>query len=146
MFLKAGNPLQFLHPALDVFQQGCPAHIFRGIGLLDPGRIHLEPLGYLHLCQGITIGNLFERPLKELLEEYTYEKHPIAGPLVKGGPAQLVNEYDLAHEPGYVDACHLCYTARAALRPRFPAELAPDQMYGVIGDQGLGPGDWGTTP
>ncbi|MFN2187802.1 MAG: radical SAM protein [Candidatus Promineifilaceae bacterium] len=102
--------------------------------LVDPGRIHLDPLGYLHLCQGISIGNLFERPLKELLEEYSHEDHPIAGPLVRGGPAMLVSEYDLEHEPGYVDACHLCYTARLALRPRFPVELAPDQMYGVIGD------------
>jgi hypothetical protein len=42
-----------------------------------------------------------------------------------------VQQYDLAHESGYVDACHLCYTARAALREQFPAELTPDQMYGV---------------
>ena len=59
---------------------------------------------------------------------------PIPGPLVEGGPALLVDRYDLDHEPGYVDACHLCYSARLALRSRFPAELAPDQMYGVTGD------------
>jgi hypothetical protein len=109
--------------------------------LVDPGRIHLDPFGNLHLCQGIAMGNLFERPLKEILEEYNYRSHPIAGPIVEGGPAQLVNYYDLETEPGYVDACHLCYSARLALRPRFPAELRPDQMYGVTGDRGLGIGD-----
>lgn len=102
--------------------------------LVDPGRVHLDPLGYLHLCQGIVMGNIFERPLKEILEGYTYENHPIAGPLVDGGPAQLVNQYDLDPEPGYVDACHLCYSARMALRSRFPTELGPDQMYGVNRD------------
>jgi len=102
--------------------------------LVDPGRIHLDPLGYLHLCQGIAMGNLFERPLKEILEDYSCKDHPIAGPIVDGGPAKLINQYDLDPEPGYVDACHLCYSARLALRTRFPAELGPDQMYGVIGD------------
>ena len=109
--------------------------------LVDPGRIHLDPLGNLHLCQGISMGNLFEQPLKSLLEEYNYKDHPITGPLVDGGPAELVNRYELVHEPGYVDACHLCYSAREALRARFPAELGPEQMYGVTRDQGLGAGD-----
>jgi hypothetical protein len=101
--------------------------------LVDPGRVHLDPLGNLHLCQGISMGNLFEYPLKQILEEYIPENHPIAGPLINGGPAQLVTRYGLDHEPGYVDACHLCYSARLALRSRFPAELAPDQMYGIVG-------------
>jgi hypothetical protein len=109
--------------------------------LADPGRIHLDPLGNLHLCQGITIGNLFERPLKEILENYNAKDHPIAGPIIDGGPAKLVSQYDLDPKPGYVDACHLCYSARLALRERFPAELGPDQMYGVIRDQGVGIGD-----
>jgi len=35
------------------------------------------------------------------------------------------------HAAAYADACHLCYTAREQLRPRFPHLLAPDAMYGV---------------
>ena len=31
--------------------------------LVEPGRVHLDSLGYLHICQGITIGNLFQKPL-----------------------------------------------------------------------------------
>lgn len=98
-----------------------------------PGRIHLDPFGNLHICQGLVVGNLFERPLKEIAAEYDPQAHPILGPLLEGGPAQLVQKYGLNHESVYVDACHLCYTARQALRSRFPAELGPDQMYGVVG-------------
>ena len=100
--------------------------------LVDPGRIHLDPLGNLHLCQGIVIGNLFEQPLKEILQTYQPHKHPVVGPLLAGGPARLVTHFGVEHEPGYVDACHLCYRARQALRARFPAVLAPDQMYGLM--------------
>jgi MoaA/NifB/PqqE/SkfB family radical SAM enzyme len=104
----------------------CPHEDLRG-----PGRIHLDPLGNLHICQGITIGNLFERPLKQICEEYDADAHPICGPLLDGGPAALVTEYNVPHAASYADACHLCYEARRTLRPRFPQCLGPDQMYGV---------------
>ena len=32
--------------------------------LREPGRIHLDPFGNLQICQGIAIGNLFEKPLQ----------------------------------------------------------------------------------
>ncbi len=98
--------------------------------LADPGRIHLDPLGNLHICQGIVIGNLFRQPLEQVIQAYDPAAHPIVGPLTAGGPARLVQQYDLAHQPDYVDACHLCYSARQALRPRFPQMLGPNQMYG----------------
>lgn len=100
--------------------------------LAEPGRVHLDPLGNLHICQGIVIGNLFEKPLKQICEEYDVDSHPICGLLHSGGPAALVTEYNLPHASSYADACHLCYEARTMLRQRFPNLLAPDQMYGVI--------------
>src|SRR3989304_2197418 len=102
--------------------------------LREPGRVHLDPFGNLHICQGISIGNVFETPLKEICEKYDVDAHPICGPLLAGGPAALVTEYNLPHTSpsGYADACHLCYEMRLVLRERFPALLAPDQMYGVI--------------
>ncbi len=99
--------------------------------LREPGRIHLDPLGNLHICQGIVIGNVFEKPLKEICEAYDVDAHPICGPLLAGGPVALVSEYNLPHESSYADACHLCYAARLTLRKRFPGLLSPDQMYGV---------------
>jgi hypothetical protein len=99
--------------------------------LREPGRVHLGPLGNLHICQGISIGNLFQRPLKEICAAYDPDEHPITGPLLSGGPAELVRRYNLQHEDGYADACHLCYSARVALRGRYPSYLGPDQVYGL---------------
>jgi MoaA/NifB/PqqE/SkfB family radical SAM enzyme len=100
--------------------------------LREPGRLHVDPFGNLHTCQGISIGNLFHRPLGEICETYDPELHPITSPLLEGGPMELVRRYELPHEATYADACHLCYAARQALRARFPEALTPDQMYGVM--------------
>jgi hypothetical protein len=99
--------------------------------LREPGRVHLDPFGNLHICQGLVIGNIHQTPLKQICAEYDPESHPIVGPLLAGGPVALVTEYNLPHVVSYADACHLCYESRAALRARFPEVLAPDQMYGV---------------
>jgi MoaA/NifB/PqqE/SkfB family radical SAM enzyme len=99
--------------------------------LREPGRVHLDPFGNLHLCQGLVIGNLFEKPLKQICEDYEADAHPICEPLLSGGPAALVSEYKLPHDSDYADACHLCYEARTKLRTRFPEILGPDQMYGT---------------
>jgi organic radical activating enzyme len=98
--------------------------------LREPGRVHLDALGYVHICQGITLGNLLQQPLSELFDSYDPAAHPVTGPLLDGGPAELVRRYELPCQGSYCDACHLCDTARRALRARFPEVLAPDQMYG----------------
>jgi hypothetical protein len=99
--------------------------------LVDPGRVHIDHLGHVHLCQGLSIGNVFRTPLRRICDDYVPEQHPVIGPLLKGGPAELVKSYGVSHQDNYADACHLCYEARRALRTRFPQELGPDQMYGV---------------
>lgn len=98
--------------------------------LRQPQRVHVDPFGHLHICQGISIGNMLQRPLLEIMAEYDPDDHPIVGPLLAGGPAELVRRYGVSHEDGYADHCHLCYKTRCALRQRFPDVLAPDQMYG----------------
>jgi len=104
----------------------CPDEDF-----LDPGRVHIDGDGNVHLCQGLLLGNFEKAGLKELVDGYDPRSHPIIGPLVAGGPAELVRRYDLPHEDGYVDACHLCYEARAILRERFYDVLGPPQVYGL---------------
>lgn len=96
----------------------------------DPGRVHIDPFGWVHLCQGLTLGNYLRTPLPELLAGYRAAEHPICGPLITGGPAALAAAFGISGEDGFVDACHLCYTVRKALRPRFPEWLAPAQVYG----------------
>jgi hypothetical protein len=100
--------------------------------LREPGRVHLDPFGNLHICQGISIGNLFAKPLGEICAQFEPDTHPITGPLLNGGPAGLVSHYGLPHAETYADACHLCYTARLDLRSRFSDCLLPGQMYGVV--------------
>lgn len=99
--------------------------------LRHPGRVHVDPFGHLHICQGISIGNLLERPLAEIVASYVADEHPIVGPLLAGGPAEIVRRYGLPQEGAYADHCHLCYESRQALRSRFPDVLTPDQMYGT---------------
>ena len=101
----------------------------------DLPRFNDVPLGHLHVCQGISIGNVFEVPLAEICRSFVPESHDILGPLIEGGPAELVRRHGLEAEleEGYADACHLCYAARRALRARFPEALTPDAMYGVLG-------------
>ena len=100
--------------------------------LRQPERVHVDPFGILHICQGISIGNLFERPLADIMRDYDPDNHPIVGPLLDGGPAEIIRQYDLSHQDGYADHCHLCYLARCELRERFPDLLTPDQMYGKM--------------
>ena len=100
--------------------------------LREPGRIHIDPLGYLHICQGIAIGNIYQASLKEICAAYDPESHAIAGPLLKGGPAELASRYHAPHAEQYADACHLCYDTRRMIREQFGEILTPDSMYGIF--------------
>ncbi len=60
--------------------------------LIDPGRVHIDPFGDLHICQGISLGNLFNSHLKTICEEFEPYTHPIIGPLLAGGPYKLAIE------------------------------------------------------
>jgi MoaA/NifB/PqqE/SkfB family radical SAM enzyme len=98
--------------------------------LRNPGRLHVDAYGNLHICQGIVIGNMFEEPLKDILARHDPELHYITGPLLLGGPAQLSRTYGVERQAEYADACHICYETRRLLRWRFKKVLAPDEMYG----------------
>jgi hypothetical protein len=97
----------------------------------DQKRVHIDPFGYIHLCQGVTMGNMKEASLFRLFEQFDPYEHPICGPILRGGPAELTRKYHVDPEEGYVDECHLCYSTRLKLRKMFPEILTPNQMYGV---------------
>lgn len=99
--------------------------------LKEPERVHVDSYGNVHLCQGISMGNMWETPLSILIKNYNGDMHPICGSLIKGGPALLATEYNVKHEDKYVDACHFCYILRLALIDRFPQHLTPKQVYGL---------------
>ena len=99
--------------------------------LQSPSRAHIDHYGHIHVCQGLNMGNMWQRPLSVLVSEYESESHPICGPLAEGGPALLARQYNVEHEPDYVDECHFCYLLRRTLVDRFPEYLAPRQVYGL---------------
>lgn len=134
---SSGGAVMFRGRAVEKLIEGMPRKpwdCFRKCldeNFLNQSRVHIDPFGYVHVCQGLTIGNWKDEPLSELIWRFDPRSHPICGPLLEEGPAGLIYRYNLPHEESYVDECHLCYLARLALRERFPRYLAPDQMYGI---------------
>jgi hypothetical protein len=122
---KLAPDAQLPRQAWDTFS-ACPSENFE-----RPGRVHVDPLGNLHICQGVVMGNLFEKPLTKIIADFKPHADPIIGPLLSGGPTALVQHHKLSHADRYLDACHLCFEARTALRKRFGGTLRPAQMYGV---------------
>lgn len=103
----------------------CPDEDF-----IDLGRLHLDPYGFLYPCQGVAIGNIRTQPLNEIISAYNPTHHPIIGPLLRGGPAELARVHRIPVKGTFHDACHLCYCVRKVLRNDFPDSLAPGQVYG----------------
>ena len=108
-----------------VFQE-CPFE-----ELASPSRVHVDAFGHVQVCQGISIGNMWDTPLADLISNYRADAHPVCGPLIRGGPAELARAYGLTPAPGYIDACHLCYLTRKDAIERYPQALAPKQVYGM---------------
>jgi hypothetical protein len=99
--------------------------------LESPSRVHVDPYGNIHVCQGISIGNMWRTPLSELISHYRPDSHPICGPLIRGGPAELAKASGIMPETGYIDECHFCYLTRRAIIDKHPDYLTPKQVYGL---------------
>jgi hypothetical protein len=133
-----GGDVLFKGRAADKLTEGMPRRDYSVFNecpheeLRNPGRIHLDPFGFVHVCQGLVIGNINIAPLKKINANYRPELHPIIGPLLKGGPAELARIYGFDTSKGFVDHCHLCFEVRRTLLENFPEFLAPKQVYGII--------------
>lgn len=132
-----GGGAMFRGRAVDKLIEGLPRRPWREFTkcpyeeLVNPQRVHVDPYGHVHLCQGVSMGNAWERPLPELVSSYEASKHPVAGPLVRGGPAELAREYGVELGDAFVDECHFCYLVRRELIGSFPECLTPPQVYGL---------------
>ncbi|MFC1946799.1 radical SAM protein [Chloroflexota bacterium] len=131
-----GGSTMFRGRAADKLISGLPTRYWEEFtecpyeNLESPGRVHIDAYGNTHICQGISMGNVWQTSLSVIDTTWNAVLHPVCGPLVKGGPAQLIREYCIDHENKYVDACHCCYTVRKSLLDRFPKYLNPRQVYG----------------
>jgi hypothetical protein len=106
----------------------------------EPGRVHLDRYGGLHLCQGLRMGDP-ARGIAPVICGFDPAAHPVVRLLVEGGPKSLAEEamkHGFQPRPTYAGGCHLCYEARKFLRARWPELLGPDEMYGAAaGSAGL---------
>ena len=132
-----GGSTMFRGRAVDRLTSGLPTRNWEEFtecpyeNLVSPGRVHIDAYGNTHICQGISMGNVWQTPLSVIDKSWNAASHPVCGPLVKGGPAQLIREYGIDHATTYVDACHCCYLVRKSILDRFPQYLAPPQVYGL---------------
>ena len=134
-----GGSVLFKGRAAEKLTAGLPTRSWRELTscpheeLAAPERVHVDAYGNVQVCQGISIGNMWQTALPELLRLYHPDSHPVVGPLLAEGPARLVQQFGIQVNDGYVDECHLCYLARKTLLARFPDVLAPREVYGVEG-------------
>jgi len=94
-----GGGAKFRGRAVEKLTDGLPTRYARKLtecpyeDLQSPSRVHVDPYGHVHLCQGLCLGNMWERPLSELVRDYSADSHPICDPLIKGGPYKLAKKY-----------------------------------------------------
>ncbi|MBN1117081.1 MAG: 4Fe-4S cluster-binding domain-containing protein [Bacteroidales bacterium] len=98
----------------------------------NPAMVWIDPYGNVMICYGIVIGNVFQTPFREIVENYNVSAIPILEKLDKEGPKGLFSE---ALEQGLIvpeefyDECDLCYQSRKYLRNLYPEVFKPDECY-----------------
>ena len=97
-----------------------------------PRTVIIGPDENVMVCYGISLGNLQEKSLLELLREFDENPNPIVGVLLEegvGGLVRMAEQHGWQRRPAYQNECHLCYHARDHLRRVEPTFLQPDECY-----------------
>jgi hypothetical protein len=129
---RAADELSRRLPAQRAAADHCPVPDYLGGDLREPTGIEIHPGGWVNFCAGLALGRTRERPLGQILADYTPDTHPIIRVLAQEGPAgllRLAQRHGYTPKQGYADGCHLCYEARRFLRPHYPDQLAPAHPY-----------------
>ncbi len=106
--------------------------IWPGGDLRAPAGVDVDTEGYVSLCPGLAIGKIGDRSLREVVDDYHWEVHPVVRVLTDVGPAGLAMQASVrGYRPRsrYASRCHLCYDVRKFLRPIFPDYLGPANCY-----------------
>lgn len=98
--------------------------------LADPDQMYIDAFGYVQICPGIAIGNICEKPLHTIVEEYVPSNHDLIKYLLLQGPAGVIREFNLQPTKKFVGPCHCCYSARGELIDLLPEIVAPRHVYG----------------
>jgi organic radical activating enzyme len=97
--------------------------------------IHIDPYGNIQTCCGIILGNAHRTPLPDLMET-GFAHNELARIVRDHGPFGLLRiavERGYRPRDGYPQKCNLCWEVRKFLRPHFPEQLGPDEIYGPWG-------------
>jgi hypothetical protein len=132
-----GGGAKFRGRAADTLTEGLPGRPWTDLqtcpyeDLANPSRVHVDSFGNIQVCQGISLGNFWKKPLSKIMEDYQVDQHPICGPLHRRGPAGLIEELGLTPADEYVDECQACFFIRRELLDQYLEYLRPRQVYGL---------------
>ncbi len=128
--------LMFTGRAVEFLLEGLPTsnwHTFTSCprtDLTDPEEVFIDTYGFVQLCPGFAIGNAWEAPLHEIIQNFDLQSHTILRLLNSRGPSGLMENFAIHPETEYVSTCHCCYSIRRDLIDQYPDWFAPRQVYG----------------
>lgn len=97
-----------------------------------PRTVIIGPDENVMVCYGVSLGNLKDKSLYELLLEYDNDPNPIMKTLLTEdaeGIAARAESHGWKRAEKYQNECHLCNMARDYLRKYEPEFLQPDECY-----------------
>jgi hypothetical protein len=100
------------------------------VDLHDPEEVFVDAYGYVQICPGIAIGNIWNSALHTLIRDFDPSEHQILKSMLTEGPAGLIRANGLQPSSDYVEPCHCCYSVRRELIDKYQDVLAPRQVYG----------------
>lgn len=128
--------LMFTGRAVETLPEGLPTSNWQTFtscprpDLTDPEEVFIDAYGYVQICPGIAIGNAYNAPLHDIIENFGIQSHAIIRLLKTKGPSGLMKNSAIPPEAEYVSACHCCYSIRRELIDQYPDWFAPRQVYG----------------
>ncbi len=117
-----------------------PLEELRGLtckgSILGAKGVHVDPFGnvFSGTCSGIIVGNVKDKPLEKIWEEFDPEGAEVIERLFTTGPAGLLDEAkELGYQEkeSYASKCHLCWDPRQFLfeKGRHEGIIGPAECY-----------------
>jgi hypothetical protein len=97
-----------------------------------PHTVFIGPDEFVNVCYGVSLGNLKNKSLFDLLKDFEKRPNPIIKALLDEGVAGLVKKaqsYGWNQKLKFQNECHLCYAVRIFLKKYEPEFLQPDECY-----------------
>lgn len=94
--------------------------------------VHIDPHGNVQTCCLVVLGNLRTSALADVMDPGWPGRGPITRTLHDEGPIGLIalaREHGYQPRVGYPQKCGMCWELRKFLRPWYPGELGPDEVY-----------------